>query len=304
MSFQLLENIPLSTIQNAKQNLLNILNKRNKIETDAFEDIIKNYNDLLTKYWKQNKEVERLGREMNSVIRISGDPTLMNEFQSKIYTLEKELTETIKENKTTSSKLCEILTDKLKMKDEIDTLTKQNITRHSRIMELEEIVKNQDAEISKLKGDNQFLKSENSKLEKQNISMNENLNFKVVENNNLINEILKIKNDYMVKMNEMLELVETAKKKKDAADVYFTDMRRDSQKKSEEVNLLESVKDFQIQMEDVQIPNKLKIKLNAHKKNLTSLKFNNFGTNFITTGVDTFVKLWDASRSNIRIEII
>jgi len=299
MSFQLLEkeNNPTSSIQFSKQNLLNILNCRNKIETDAFEDIIKHYNDLLTKYWKQSKEVERLRREMNSVIRISGDPSSMNEFQSKIHTLEKELTETIKENKSTSSKLCEILTDKLRMKDEIDTLTKQNITRQSRIIELEEIVKNQDAEITKLKEDIQFLKSENGKLEKQNISMNENINHKVAENNNLINEILKIKNDYMVKMNEMLELVDNAKKKKDAADLYFTDMRKNSQNK--DVDLLESVKEFQIQLEDVQIPNKLKIKLNAHKKNLTSLKFNNFGTNFITTGVDTFVKLWDASRSKI-----
>jgi WD40 repeat protein len=283
-----------------KQNLLKLLNHRNKTETDSFEDIIKHYNDLLCKYWKQNKEVERLCREMNSVIRISGDPTVTNELQSKVYTLEKELTETIKENNSTSNKLCEILTDKIRMKDEIDTLTKQNNTRHARILELEEIVNNQDREISKLKEDIRFLKSENAKLEKQNISMNENLNKKVVENNNLINEILNIKNDYMTKMNEMLELVDSAKMKKEAAEIYFQEMKRDSHKKSGDINLLDSVKEFQIQLEDVQIPNKLKIKLSAHKKNITSLKFNNFGTNFITTGVDAFVKLWDASRSKIK----
>jgi hypothetical protein len=286
-----------SAINLSKQNLLYSLNHRNKIESDSFEEIIKNYNELLSRYWKQKVEVERLGREMNSVIRISGDPLVMNELQSKVHTLEKELTETIKENNNTSGKLCEILTDKLKMKDEIDTLTKQNNTRHSRILELEEILKNQDTEITKLKEDIQFLKSENGKLEKQNISMNENLNKKVAENNNLINEILNIKNDYMVKMNEMLEMVDTARKKKEAADVYFTEMKKDHQKKSLDANLLDSVKEFQIQLEDVLIPNKLKIKLNAHKKNITSLKFNNFGTNFITTGIDTFVKLWDASRS-------
>lgn len=55
--------------------------------------------------------------------------------------------------------------------------------------------------------------------------------------------------------------------------------------------------DYTVFVEDVVIPNKLKIKLNGHRKNITSLKFNNFGTNFITTGVDNFVKNWDAVKS-------
>jgi hypothetical protein len=66
-----------------------------------------------------------------------------------------------------------------------------------------------------MRDDNEFFKSENLKLEKQNFSLNENLNNKMIENNRLINEIMTMKNDYMVKMNEMLELVESAKKKKD-----------------------------------------------------------------------------------------
>jgi WD40 repeat protein len=291
--------------QETKKSLYEKLIKRSKTESEPFEEIIKNYNCLLVKMRGLSEKSEMLERENNSLKRISGDPVIMNDLQSKVQILEKELNETMKENKTTSSKLCEILTDKMMMKDQIDNLTKSNNTKQARLLELEEIVKVQDIELNKLRDDNQFLKGDNVKLEKQNIALNENLNKKIVENNSLINEILTIKNDYMVKMNEMLELVETAKKKKEAADIYFDEKQKDHRKNSSEINIRDSIKDFQIFVEDVQIPNKLKIKLTAHKKNITSLKFNNFGTNFLTTGVDTFIKIWDASKSKLyKIEIL
>jgi len=55
--------------------------------------------------------------------------------------------------------------------------------------------------------------------------------------------------------------------------------------------------DFKIIVEDVIIPKKLKLKTKGHKKNITCLKFNSFGTNLITTGDDNFVKIWDATKS-------
>jgi len=55
--------------------------------------------------------------------------------------------------------------------------------------------------------------------------------------------------------------------------------------------------DFKIIVEDVVIPKKLKLKIKGHKKNITSLKFNSFGTNCISTGDDNFVKIWDATKS-------
>ena len=57
--------------------------------------------------------------------------------------------------------------------------------------------------------------------------------------------------------------------------------------------------DFQIIVEDMVIPHKLKSKSTAHRKNVTSMKFNSFGTNYITTGVDGFVRIWDANKSKI-----
>ena len=287
---------PHFNFQTAKKNLLAYLINRNKTESQSFEELIKNYNILLVKIRGLSEKAELLERENNSLKRISGDPAIMNDLQFKVQSLERELNETMKENKNTSGKLCEILTDKMMMKDQIDSLSKQNSIKQSRIQELEEIVGNQDAEINKLREDNNFLKNENAKLERQNITLNENLNKKMIENNNLINEILAIKEDYILKMNEMNELVENAKKRKEAADIYFDEKKKEHGKSTDKNPILE-IRDFQVFVEDVQIPNKLKIKLSGHKKNITSLKFNNFGTNFISTGVDNFVKIWDAAKS-------
>jgi hypothetical protein len=287
-----------SQIKIIKSNLYTTLLLRNRNESLAYEDIIKNYELLLEKYKKLSDRAEYVERENQSLKRFTGDPSSMNDMQTKIQLLEKELNESMRENKNTSGKMFEILSDKMRMKDQVDSLTKQTVTRQARILELEEIVKTQDEQLIKLRDDNQFLKTENGKLEKQNISLNENLNKKIIENNNLINEILAIKQDYMLKMNEMLELVDHAKKKKEAADIYYDDKKKDFQKKSlTDMNLFDNMKEFQVSVEEVKIPNKLKIKLNAHKKNITSLKFNSFGTAFITTGIDTFVKMWDAAKN-------
>ena len=47
------------------------------------------------------------------------------------------------------------------------------------------------------------------------------MNLKIVENNTLVNEILKIKNEYVNKYNEMLELIENARKKKEVNDIMI-----------------------------------------------------------------------------------
>lgn len=44
---------------------------------------------------------------------------------------------------------------------------------------------------------------------------NRKINLKIVENNSLVNEILKMKNEYVNKYNEMLDLLENARKKKE-----------------------------------------------------------------------------------------
>lgn len=278
--------------------LLVRLTNRNKTESDPYDDIIKNYKELNYKCRSLKERLELIERENNSLKRISGDPALMNELQIRIQSLEKELTDSMRDNNLKSTKLCEILTDKMLMKDQLDNLTNQNATKSSRILELESIVRAQDDQINKLNDDVSYLKAENGKLERLNITLNDNLNKKLVENTLLTNEVLKVKGDFVEKMNEMNDLLEAARKKKVAAEIYFDEKKTEYKRGNNEVNILSSIKDYQIQFEDVIIPKTLKLKFSAHRKALTSLKFNGFGTNFITTGGDNFVKLWDASKSN------
>jgi len=62
--------------------------------------------------------------------------------------------------------------------------------------------------------------------------------------------------------------------------------------------LLESIKHITSFVDNVKIPTRLKSKSIAHNKNITSLKFDSFGSNYITSGCDSYVKNWDACRSN------
>ncbi len=199
-----------------KKNLYIHLLNRNKNESIPFENIIKNFNDLISKNKILGQKVELLERENNSIKRYgSGETNIPNEIQNKIFCLEKELNDQIKEKNVNSTKLLEILTEKIQMKDQIDYLSRANNNKQTRIFELEEIVNSQDEKIVKLKDDCEFLKKELNRFSSQNIVLEENLNKKTVENYNLINEILRIKEDYAMKMNEMLELLEQAKRKKE-----------------------------------------------------------------------------------------
>lgn len=199
-----------------KKNLYQHLVNRNKNEGAPFENIIKNFNELLTKNKKLSEKVELLERENSSLKRFGSgsDGVIPNEVQNKIFSLEKELNESIKEKNINSTKLLEILTEKIQMKDQLDSLTKANENKQSRIFELDEIVRSQDEQIIKLKNDCEFLKRELNRLITQNTILEESINKKTLENHNLVSEILKIKEDYALRMNEMLELLDQARKKK------------------------------------------------------------------------------------------
>ncbi len=83
---------------------------------------------------------------------------------------------------------------------------------------------------------------------------------------------------------------------KKAADLYFDEKQSGINTNIDENLIKNQSNDFKIFVEDVIIPKKLKIKTKGHKKIITSMKFNSFGTNFITTGDDNFLKIWDATK--------
>lgn len=287
-----------------KKTLLNSLKLRNKKESSCFDDIINNYQTLLKKNKTLEQKVEFLDRDQSSLRRQSELTSSVKlntkdteSLQIKVIELEKELNDSIKENKVSSTKLYDIVTENMKLKDQLTQAIKQKEDQQNRINELDDLMAKMDNQIIQLKQDNERLKLENNKLENQNINLNNNLNKKISENNDLIDQILTIKNDYATKMNELMELIEDAKSKKQAADIYYTD-KKDTYKKEFSLGVdPNKMDDFMIVVEEVKIPNKLKSKLSSHNKVITSIKFNNFGSNMVSCSADSFIKYWDCSKS-------
>lgn len=287
-----------------KKNLLNSLKLRNKKESSCFDDIINNYQFLLKKNKTLEQKVELLDRDQSSLRRqsdLTSSVKLNNKdtesLQMKVIELEKELNDSIKENKVSSTKLYDIVTENMKLKDQLTQAIKQKEDQQNRINELDDVMAKMDHQIIQLKQDNERLKLENNKLENQNINLNNSLNKKISENNDLIDQILTIKNDYATKMNELMELIEDAKSKKQAADIYYSD-KKETYKKEFSLGVdPNKMDDFMIVVEEVKIPNKLKSKLSSHNKVITSIKFNNFGSNMVSCSADSFIKYWDCSKS-------
>jgi hypothetical protein len=87
--------------------------------------------------------------------------------------LEKELSDSLKENKNYSNKLVEMLTENMKIKENNENLISSNSAKTSRIQELENIIKNQDIGIQSLSDNEVYLKTNISKVEKENFKLNE-----------------------------------------------------------------------------------------------------------------------------------
>ena len=95
--------------------------------------------------------------------------------ESKVQELEKELSNSLKENKNFSSKFLDTVTENVKFKENCDYLTNQNVIKQNRINELDEIVKNFEKENQRLSNELSTCKNEMSKLELKNLDLNEYL---------------------------------------------------------------------------------------------------------------------------------
>ena len=137
------------------------------------------------------------------------------------------------------------------------------------------------------------LKKKNSKLENDVKKLTESINKLLIDNKLLTNKILSLQNDQMEKINEYNELIESAKQKKKAADMYFNDSQTNFEK-----NINKNVPQFMnTSVESVEVPSKLQYKFKFHNKSITSICFNGFGSNLITTGADNFIKIIDTSKN-------
>ena len=299
MNFKTIYDIKLTEQIELKNKLYNKLKLLN-LKTSGYDDIIQNYQKLMEKYlnsrsYSENSEITRslnlgtntinidqselaknyklLQNELNKT-KISNQENLENLNKNLLYTM--DLNEKANQYEKELSKL----------KPENDTLKQRNEALDKRCKDLNEITQNQEKEIIELK-------SIKDKLEKENFRLNEIANKLLVENKLLTTKVLSLKEDSMQKMNEYNELIESAQQKKKAADLYFNEKSESFSKKTKK-----KLPNYMVNVEEVQIPKKLKLNYKPHSKGITSLTFNSFGSNFITTGSDNFIKLWDTSKNS------
>lgn len=284
--------------------------EKSKREEKLFEEIIQDYNSLLLKQYIIKKELNTLSideRKDSKVIKQKKGSQIMNIHNSNsnivnISTiqneeLEKENKNLIRESKLLNEKLIEYMSENIKLKELISLYEKESLSLNNRLNESLTLINSLEDENSKLLYDNSKLKEENFIFEKTNLELSSKYSKTINENQNLINEILTIKNDYALKMNEMLDLHEEAKSKKAAADLYYNNKKDEYKASSSLLEMSSKLDEFKILVEEVKIPNKVKCKLPAHKKNITEIYFNPFGSNFISCSSDYFIKNWDSAKS-------
>ena len=299
MNFKTIYDISLPDQIELKTKLYNKLKILN-LKTSGYDEIISNYQKLLEKYlntrsYAENSELSRSLNLGTNIISMDQSELaknlkiLQNELnkskmtnQENLENLNKNLLYTMNLNEKVNKYEKELS----QLKPENETLKQRNEVLEKRIKELDEITKNQEKEINDLK-------TIKEKLEKENFLLKETGNKLLVDNKLLTTKILSIQEDTMQKMNEYNELLESAKQKKKAADLYFSEKSESFSK-----NTKKKLPNYMVNVEEVQIPKKLKLHYKPHSKGITSLTFNSFGSNFITTGSDNFIKLWDTSKNS------
>jgi Ca2+/Na+ antiporter len=168
-----------------------------------------------------------------------------------------------------------------------DAVKQQNMLLDKRNKELNEMNQTQEKELLDAKKGKQKIETEHKKLLDSTGKM-------LMEIELLRNKVLELQENTINKMNNYNELIESAKQKQMAADMYF----QEKQEQFKEINKdSKNLNEMFGASEEVKIPNKLRFRQKLHNKVITSINFNNFGSSFITTGADYIVRVYDAAKT-------
>ena len=279
------------------------LEKLNKSSL-VFDDMINDYNTLYSKYIniqlmaEQNQRLNKIQlikaqeniSKMDQAELEQAYNSLQEEFlkikdskEATLVDLNKNL-QTIMDLKTTleqkNKKLMGLTTENASLKA-------QNVLLDKRNKELNDISQKQEKELIEVKKEKTKIEVEHKKLLDKTGKM-------LMEIELLRNKLLELQENTMNKMNNYNELIENAKQKQKAADLYFNE-------KSEEFNKNSSGRENLNEKfgtsEEVKIPNKIRYRQKIHSKVITSINFNNFGSSYITTGADYATKVYDAAKN-------
>ena len=285
-----------------KNKLYNKLMEQNK-SSEAFANIIENYNKLYRKYLdyrlnSSDKDIKNyLYNELEKDQIKNLDKKLLQKNLSKLQEDNRNLKEKYEENQ---NQYTEQLKKNLEVNDELNKVKNQyqeTLQKYNEIKTRFEATDKRCKDLDKISNEQEKiindLKKKNCKLENDVKKLTESINKLLIDNKLLTNKILSLQNYQMEKINEYNELIESAKQKKKAADMYFNDSQSNFEK-----NVNKNVPQFMnTSVESVEIPSKLQYKFKFLNKSITSICFNGFGSNLITTGADNFIKIIDTSKN-------
>ena len=272
--------------------------------SQVFEHMISDYNILYQKYINIQIMAEQ-NQRLNSIqlSKVQENVSKMDQDQlAQAYnTLQEEFIKTKNSKEETLVNLTKNLQTIMELKGKLEqrdkkiialssenaALKQQNMLLDKRNKELNELNQTQEKDLIETKKKKQKIENEHKKLL-------DNTGKMLMEIELLRNKVLELQENTMNKMNNYNELMESAKQKQMAADMYF----QEKQEEFKEINKnSENLNEKFGSSEEVKIPNKLKYKQKLHNKVITSINFNNFGSSFITTGADYIIRVYDAAKN-------
>lgn len=156
-----------------------------------------------------------------------------------------------------------------------------------RINECEEDIKEKDEQIKNLKIVNEQLARSNDELKgKVDCLLRDNEKMQH-ENNQLLERMLKLKEEQISQMNQLNEYYEALLKKEQA----FEKMKNSAIVGFDSTNL-------EANMKAIKIPTRPSFRQMAHNIECTTVKYNDGGSILITGGSDVYLKVWDATTGN------
>lgn len=273
--------------------------KSNNQKVMLIDEIIQDYSKLYRKYISSRELAVTSEIATRQISILEGD-NVPADMKNEILKLQNELAKTKSSNQETMvnlnknlQKIIELTQNLDKVQQKAQTLEVENKrllddnkTKTKRINELESITKDFDGKIKELTQTNAKLTIENRKL-------NENIGNLIANNRLLTNKIRSMQDDQSSKMNEFNTMLQSAQEKMKAADLYFSQKSEQFQATNKD-----DMSSFKVDVEDVKVPKSLKLKFKPHNKGITSISFNSFGNNLITSGSDNFIKHWDTSKNS------
>ena len=293
-----------------KQKIAKSLEDLNQ-SSHVFDEMIKDYKTLYEKYINNRLAAEQTQR-LNSMQLLKTQETFVKKDQAELEKSYNYLQEEYLKVKTAKeeayvdlSKNLQIIVDlrnKLEQKGkqilglstENGALKAQNMALDKKNKELNTLAQNQEKELIELRKTKQRLEIEHKTLLDNSGKM-------IMEIDSLRNKILDLQENTINKMESYNELIESANQKKMAADLYFTkksEEYKEINKNNEDDDLNKIVGNFGNFDYEINVPTKLKYKQKAHNRGITSVNFNNFGSLYITTGVDYIVRVYDAAKNS------